>query len=488
MKIAEEIESKAAQPIQVQNYILFYKSDNDLIFKKNKKKLSKRGFLKQFNFKMVKYSSTNQKNLLALLAKTLIEIKRNPKGTPFEGIGVLFDTNIMTHDITFLPYRPLENYDILCLESKVKGYIEGSLPSQNDPKSIYWNKINLIDSGNFVINTTAIQTVINYALKSKDKLEFFENLNNLDIYSLTQYQFSERVSDYVHNAETTTINNKLSLSDKKEHMNKINKEYYDKLSTLTLNKNVSMTLPNVKNTARLNPNSLPKLTLICPLTNVDLTYHTLLTFLYLDYPGYLMEFIIIDSLDSQKKIKLPNDERIRFISLAPKDSAQFDQETFSSKVTLGQQLNIAAKHASNDIIVHFLDTHNYNPNTFRQTIVKFMSCGNNCMISNKTGIYTGKNTNSLELDVPDIGNMIYFTSFWKINAFEESITTSYLGIIYKFINNRIDLVTFIPFVLWSFMFKENHDQLKSLNKVVKELPFNLSNLIDSKLKESFNLL
>lgn len=478
MKIEQEI--KPAQPIQVQNYILFYKSDNDPIFKKNKKKLSKRGFLKQFNFKMVKYT---EKNVLALLAKTLIEIKRNPKGTPFEGIGILFDTNIMTHDITFLPYRPIENYDILCLESKVKRYIEGSLPSQDDPKSIYWNKINLIDSGNFVINTTAIQTVINYALKSKDKLEFFENLNNLDIYSLTQYQFSERESDYVHNAETTTINNKLSLSDKKEHMNKINKEYYDKLSTLTLNSIVSTTLPNVKN---LSPSSLPKLTLICPLTDVDLTYHALLTFLYLDYPGYLMEFIIIDSLDSQKKIKLPNDERIRFISLAPKDSAQFDQTTFSSKVTLGQQLNIAAKHASNDIIVHFLDTHNYNPNTFRQTIVKFMSCGNNCMISNKTGIYTGKNTNSLELDTPDLGNMIYFTSFWKINAFEESITTSYLGIIYKFINNRINLVTFIPFVLWSFMFKEC-DQLNSL-KVSKELPFNLSNLIDSKLKESFNLL
>ena len=45
MKINEEInESKTAQPIQVQNYILFYKSDNDPIFKKNKKKLSNVGF------------------------------------------------------------------------------------------------------------------------------------------------------------------------------------------------------------------------------------------------------------------------------------------------------------------------------------------------------------------------------------------------------------------------------------------------------------
>lgn len=475
-----EINNKVSTPIQIQNYILFYKSDNDIIFKKNKKKLSKRGILKQFNFKIVKY---NDKNLFSLLAKTLIEIKKNPKGLPFEGIGILFDTNIMTHDITFLPYRPTDNYDILCLESKVKRYIEGTLPSQEDVKSIYWNKINLVDSGNFVINSTSIQTVINISLKSSSLSNFFDRLNDLNIYSLTQYQFSERQNDYVH--DPSIINNKLSTIDKTNNLNKINSQYYDKLLLLCKDKiNHNLIFPQVTN---IKDTSLPKITLICPLSDVNLIYHTLLTFLYLDYPSYLIEFIIIDSLNLQKKIKLPNDERIKFISLAPKDKSDFNQDLFSSNITLGQQLNIAAKHASNNIIIHFLDTHNYNTISFKQMVVQFISSGNNCMISNNTGIYTSKNSNSLELNIPDIGNMIYFTSFWKINSFEESINTSYLGLMYKFISNRINLIFFVPFILWGFNFKTN-EQFNLLIKHAKILPFNLENIINKQLIESFNLI
>lgn len=449
-----------SSPIQVSDYIMFYKTEEG-IHKKNKKKLTKRQILKRFNFKITKYTDSD---MLKLLKKSIVEIRRSSKQNPFEGIGVIFDSNLIIHDITFLPPRP-KNFDILCLESVVKKY-----DTQKSEETIYWHNTKIIHSGNFFINAKSINKFIEIIDKSKSITEFYENINKLNIYTITQHQLSEKSESYVH--DPMIKNRKLTAQDKNDHKHKINDEYFNKIQDLHINELTSQLVLHNKS---IPQTSLPKLTLVCPLTNADLTFHTILTFLNLDYPSYLMELIIVDSHSSEKKIKLPDDERLRFISLAPKtDKGEFN-------VSIGQQLNIGAKHAENDIIVHFLDTNNYNTKTFKQHIIQFLLCKKDCMMSNKTGIY--RENKSMELNVPDIANMIYMKTFYEIHSFEENINCSLNGSIYRFIHNRLNLIEFVPFILWSFNFNKNLDEINTI-----DIPFSLLNCVDSKIKESFLLL
>ena len=86
--------------IQIKNYIMLFKNDKSFIHKRNKKKLSKRHILKRVNFEFVKY--TQEDKLLDTLSKALLSAKKHRANE----YGVIFDTNIIVHDITYVPLFP----------------------------------------------------------------------------------------------------------------------------------------------------------------------------------------------------------------------------------------------------------------------------------------------------------------------------------------------------------------------------------------------
>jgi hypothetical protein len=442
-------------PLQITNYIMLYKNENDPNHKKNKKKLSKKGMFRQFNFVLLKY---NDSNILQVLKKGILDII---KKKDIKCIGVIFDTNIIVHDITFIP--PINfDYQVICLEANIKNYKKIS------DGNLYYKPVEINSTGNFVINQNIIKNLLNNIDKCKTLIDFYNVLNNCNIFCITQYQISENKNNYIQS--NTTINNTLTLSQKQDNINKINKEYYQ------LFQNLDIKCTPFYSKIKIVDKLLPKVSLVCPLTDPNRVFHTLLTFLHLDYPSYLLELLIIDDKNSEKKINLPNDSRIRFISLAPpKDKSTLEEVSFAYK------LNIGAKHASHEIIMHFFDTHNYNPKTFKQNIITFLKSNKECLISNKTAIYP-----NFEINVPDIGNMIYLRSnFWSVLSFEDQINTPLLLVIYKFLYNRLNLVSFIPFVSFSFRFAEIKDFLNLQNT---QLPFELKTIIHPKLLESFNAL
>lgn len=165
------------ESIQLRNYLILHNHDNRSIHKKNIKKLAKKQLLKRLEIKLVK---TNDE--LSSLGEYLSNIK---KKSPKE-VGVLLNSNIILHDITCVPTPPVE-YDILCLESEIKSY------RKEGEDSVYWSRANIKSSGNFIINGGSIGTVIDIIEKSEDLTDFYNKLNNLRIYSITQTLFSQKV-------------------------------------------------------------------------------------------------------------------------------------------------------------------------------------------------------------------------------------------------------------------------------------------------------
>ena len=103
--------------------------------------------------------------------------------------GILYDTNVIIHDITYIPPMP-KQYDVLCLESEIDSY-------KKDDDSIYWTKTNILHSGNFIVNGNSIDKILDIIKDSKDLQSFYKNLNKLSVYTITQYNLSEKEKNYV---------------------------------------------------------------------------------------------------------------------------------------------------------------------------------------------------------------------------------------------------------------------------------------------------
>jgi hypothetical protein len=454
--------------IQIKNYIMLFKNNESLIHKRNKKKLSKKNILKRVNFEFVKYIQDSK--LLDTLSKALSSVKKHRANE----YGIIFDTNIIVHDITYVPVFP-DKYDILCLESELDSY------KKSDDKSLYWTPTNILSSGNFIINGSSIDKVLEIIKSSKDITEFYKNLNKLDIYTVTQIHFSEREKHYIH--DPLVINKTLSEDDILQYESKLANEFYDKF--------VSLNLPVDKlQNIHINDNLLPKISLICPFTNKTKFFHTLLSFLKLDYPRHLLELVIVDDSNSEKELNLPEDKRIRLINIDNKNN---------DRLQFGYKLNVGVKHSSNDLVLHFFDTNNYNLN-LRKLVGHFILSKKECTISLDTGLVGPKRTidsnknfntnrNGQHVKLPDLANCLYTKDFWKKSSFEE-ISHNFLlksDLVYKWISYRHKEVSFLPFVYMSFKLIED----TSVNKVfvqTNECPLNLSNLVDKKIKESYDLL
>lgn len=437
----------------IKNYIMFFKNDNSTNYKKNKKKLSKKYILKRTKFNFIKYHDNSQ--LLNTLHQTLTT-KKN-----LQECGIIFDSNIILHDITYVPKFP-KQYDILCLESEIQSYIKNT---ETDNSSIYWTPTNIISSGNFIINGSSINKVLSIIEKSTDLTHFFHNLNQLDIFSITQTHLSQRDTHYVH--DPLIINKQLNETDILTYQHKITQEYQTKFS------NLHLTPDSFHHIDITNHTLLPKISLICPFTNQKTFFHTLLSFLYLDYPPHLLELIIVDDTNSEKKLHLPEDKRIKLINI---------NNTEKNPLPLGYKLNSAIKHSSHPLIFHFFDTNNYNLN-LRSLIGHFLLSNKECLMTINTGI-CDKNSN-LHIDIPDLANCLYTKNFWKKSSFED-ISHHFLtniDLTFKWISYRTHEISFLPFTNISFKIISPSHTLHTHTHSQ-----DLSTLVDKKIKESFDLL
>lgn len=435
---------------------MLFKNDNNLIHKRNKKKLSKKHLFKHVNFDLVKYNDDTQ--LLDTLYKSLLACKKKHVSE----YGIILDTNVIVHDITYIPLPP-KTYDILCLESELESY------KNVHEKSIYWTPTNIINTGNFIINGSSIDKILNIIKSSKNINHFYKNLNNINIFTITQTHLSEKEKNYIH--DPLIINKKLTEQDIINYDSKLSKEFYNKFQNLNLT-------PDKLHYKYIQNTLLPKISLICPFTNKNKLFHTLLTFLKLDYPQNLLELIIIDDTNSEKDLNLPEDKRIKLINI--------NNTNDTDNLPLGYKINVGVKHSTHNIIMHFFDTNIYTLN-FKKLISHFILSNKSCMTSIDTGIYNN-NLNDI-IKLPDLANCIYTKDFWKKLSFEEIshnfITNSDLT--YKWLSYRHKEISFLPFIYISFKIIDE-SQSKLLFDEKYNCSLNLSNLVDKKIKESFELI
>jgi hypothetical protein len=442
--------------VQLKNYLMLFKTDDNLTHKRNKKKLSKRHIFKRVNFDLVKYH--DESKLLDTLYKSLLSAKKKHTSE----LGIILDTNVIVHDITYVPQFP-NKYDILCLESELESY------KKDNNKSLYWTPTNIISTGNFIIKGSSIEKVLDIIKSSKNMLEFYKSLNKLDIYTITQTHFSEKEKHYIH--DPLVINKTLTEEDIMQYDSKLSLEFYKKFQDLDLKVDGkqlhSLNLPTDK---------LPKVSLICPFTDKNKFFHSLLTFLRFDYPRHLLELVIVDDTNSEKELNLPEDKRIRLINI--------NNTQGTDSLPLGYKLNVGIKHASNEIIFHLFDTNIYTLN-LKDIVSHLILSNKECIMSVDTGLH---NTNSVT-KLPDLANCIYTKDFWKKCSFEELSHNFIINsdLTYKWISYRSKEVSFLPFVYMSFKLT-NEKQSKNIFVECKQCPFNLSNLVDKKIKESFELL
>lgn len=441
--------------IQIKDYLMLYKNEGS-VYKRNKKKLQKRHLLKRVNFNMVKYNS--ELNLLNMLSKSLVAAKKRH----VSAYGVILDTNVIVHDITYVPEFP-SVYDILCLESEIESY------KKSDDKSMYWTGTNITSTGNFIVNGGSIDKMLEVIKVSKNLVDLYENMNKLVVYSITQMHFSERQKNYIH--DPLIINKNLSEQDIMLYDSKLSKEFYSKFCDL------KMSVDKYK-VVNIRDELLPRVSLICPFSDKDKFFHTLMTFLKLDYPRHLLEFVIVDDTNSEKELNLPEDKRLKLINITNKEKVD--------RLPLGYKLNIGVKHSSNQLIMHFFDMNNYNVN-LRELVSYFIISKKECIMSVDTGLLS--KDGSMSVSMPDLGNCLYTRDFWRKCSFEDVCHNFTINedITYKWVSSRVNEVSFLPFVCMSFKVLDDKNE-KRVYVERRECVLNLSKLVDKKIEESFKLL
>ena len=444
---------------QLFDYVLIQKSQSQ-DGKKIKKKLTKK---KLWNIFQNEIYNNIEDDIVGIIKSNLIKMKSKyskVKTCPDISLGFILDTNVLLHDITYLPPVP-EHFDILCLESDIKKYVD-----KDTVPNIYWTQVNICNTGNFVINLKSIDIILDTIkrLNITKWKEFIEMINNnLKVFTITQYQLSETKNLYVHDPDV-----KMKIKD--TNRIELEKQFYKKLSSIKLEPSDGF--------HESTQVSLPKVSLITCFVSKELLFHSILTFLKMSYPRELLELIIIDDTDSEKKMNLPEDKRIKLINLNSKDNY----------IPLGYKLNSSIKYATGDVIFHFFGTHVYNPETLQDNILHFVSSGKDCMLSNTTGVYNDAKK-SIEYKIPDLANMIYYKTFWKTCSFDENSLTTEMQLLYKYIKFRSKCIIRFPFVLMSFNISKTTDKyMNHINVSKRDLPFKLEHTISANVKESFDIL
>lgn len=438
--------------------------------------------LQRYEKQQEEIKNNKQKNdYLDCLRQHLLQIKMEK--TQYNA-GILTEENIITHKLVEIPNVP-QNWDVLFLQYNLNKYENGN----TNENVVYWCKVNVSDSQYFIINNNSIDTTLEILNKSVDWTNFINMLNNLNCYGITQSFFSERKDQYISfpydkwNAKTTTEGTKdeILLEYSKSNFNKLKNLYINDLnwemSITTFDNIMSEKTPGEKYVF------LPKISIVCLISDPKKFTHTVFTFLKLDYPMDKLELVVIDDtplgMDKMLKGLIPNDKRIKFINIKDKNKDN------TGVIPLGYKLNIGNKYATHDIIFHFDDTSIYFSENFRNIIKCFLLSNKDLVIGDKILEFDKQTEISLKNDIYNINNMIYFKKYWLANMFQEVNDPNV--ILYKFMYFRTSTISKLPSVYWSFKLKQMEEKTIYFEKT--SVNVNLETLIsDNNIKESYNLI
>lgn len=478
--------TKVINPLIVDNILFIHGNEPQ-----NAKRLKRKFTIKKINHVITAkaiHSGKFDKEAVDVLYNYLLNIKK--KGTrPFatvspESVGVLCDSNVLLNNITRLPPPPIE-WDVLCCESDVVKY-----NYDNKHNNVYWCSTSIKDTRHFVIKWDSIDKVLPIAKKSTSWVSFVDNIQKeLFVYTITQYYLSEPLHRHIHVSEETFRSKNSSLEEKQKVVRDYGSVCREELKKSLQNNTTIQQLGDKydsimrKTSNEMKYKMLPKVSLVCLLTSPDKFFHTLHSFLKLDYPRDKLQLIVVDDTDGEKKIKhfLPEDSRIKIVNItkALKMSKKKDQDYV--KLPVGYKLNTGVKYADNDIIYHFFDTNHYFVSQFRMLIKALVVSNCDVIMAGQTAYH---HDDKSEVDnVPSVANMLYNKNFWKVDAFDESYNESNI-VLYNFIKHRQSCVCYAPFVYFSF---EHTDTDWYTQRDHKELDFTLTDILDPLTKESYEV-
>lgn len=388
----------------INNYIVSYTRGSQEC-KRTKRKLHKKKMTK-----FCKFIDGSDNSFLQNLRQHLAEASKGHVGY-IDGSNILVRGNIMD-----LPPTPMD-WDILHVAGDI-----GSYDFSNKQNCAHWCAVTLTDTSHFVIHKDAIPTVRKALEPSKCKTweSFIAFVNTLRVFAIKNAD-KPSVSRYTaHRGQDVNTPRKTHLDVKQQY--------------------------------------LPKVSLVCVVTDLDKTFHTILTFLRLAYPADKLELVLVDDTGSSKHIEkvLPvNDpvvrERIKLVSL-------------SQELPFVYKLNMAVKYAKHNIVCHMFDTMCYLPSTFSQNIWNFMLSNKEAMVSNDTTHHTSKGLTSMS-SVPDLGCMVYTKDLWDVQPFTSENARDFL-------QERSGCFAYQPSAMWGFQGGTEVD---------------LTELLCSQLKESYHI-
>lgn len=464
-------------PLYINNYLLLHTEGSQ-----NGKKIKRKFNKKKISFVLHSNIYKNyEKDAPKLLFDYIIELRKNKTLDTFNTIGVLSDNSALTSNITIIPPPPT-NWDILCLQSDIKEY-----NFDDTHNNIYWCNTKISNSFNFIINRKNIEVILDILKISKDWTTFISLLNeNCKVYSITQYQLSEDVNKYIRFPSDIYMSKTIQKHQKDVIMNNYLTscmKFLENEKKLINTKGLINLFNNKYNTwsDEQKWNIFPNISLICILSDTKLFFNTLYTFLKLDYPRDKLELVIVDDQDSEKKLKsmLPEDKRIKIVNLTPKN------KNSEQKVPLGYKLNMGVKYSTHQVVYHFFDTDVHFINKFKDLVKLYITSNCNCILSYDYGV---NKKDSVVYNIPYIGNMLYTKNWWKVCSYDDRQDNEII-LLYNFIRNRLDCVSFIPFLEFGFTplckLSKNIEYEKMCT--VKTFPCSFEKLIVDSIKESFNI-
>jgi hypothetical protein len=461
-----EAEKKIA-PINVSSYLMI--NGGDLVnAKKLKRKFNKKKITHLFQHKLVK--DVSKEATTAIREFVISQKQAKHQSTIPTYTGVLFDTNRLLQNITSVPPPPLQ-WDILCLQSDVQKY-----DFEFQHNNVYWCKTGISNTHHFIINPNAYDTILQMTKESPTWDAFIKELNALQLYTITQYQYSQRASDIDTNIldDDTQVeaNSKRCYEILQKaptfqiHNDELSDTYEAMLSTKTPEERYKL---------------YPKISLICLLNNSEKFFHTLHSFQKLDYPRDKLQLVIVDDSDSEKKLKriLPDDPRIKIVNISRKGKTEDEW----LNLPLGFKYNVGVKYAEYPLIYHFSDSNHYFISQFRKLVQSFVLSGSEVVISKETAYIDETNTSVVD-NVPSMSNMLYHRNFWKVDAFDEKHKDESI-VLYKWLYYRFPSVATAPFPFFSFDYVNQNKVKRTIYSNSQPLQFDLLKIVDPKSKESF---
>lgn len=189
-------------------------------------------------------------------------------------------------------------------------------------------------------------------------------------------------------------------------------------------------------TQEILEDDLPFVSIITPTRNrKELFVLAMHNFYNTKYPMNKLEWVIVDDGDDKINTILPDDKRIKYISL--------DVE---GPLTVAHKRNIAVSNASHDIIVHMDDDDFYYPQHVLTRIQTLISNNVKCIGCTELGCYNILNQKSFKIgdkhSILSEASMCYYKQFWEERNFFERVR---LGEALHFLKGRELFVVQIPF-------------------------------------------